>query len=101
VVTISTNGAAAHLSWPAVTVDVAGQPVAVTKYQVWRSEQPYFATVGAPYAEVSAQAFDDPGVLADTAHNVSYVVRGVSSAGVTSADSNRVAEFTFSLTPGL
>lgn len=101
VITISANGTAAHLSWPAVTLDMAGRAVTVAKYQVWRSEQPYFAPAGAPYAEVAAPAFDDPGVLADTGHNYSYVVRAVSSADVASADSNRVAEFTFGLTPGL
>lgn len=101
VVTISPNGVAAHLSWPAVTMDLTGQSVTVAKYQVWRSEQPHFAPAGAPYAEVTAPAFDDPGVLADTAHNYSYVVRAVSSADVASADSNRVAEFSFGLMPGL
>jgi hypothetical protein len=102
VVTITASGDDAVLSWPAVTKDVDGRDVTVIKYQVWRSESPYFLPEGPPWAEVTAPAtsWADAGALADVARNYSYIVRAVSAAGLTSADSNRTGEFGYTLAKG-
>lgn len=105
VVTVSTSGTDASLTWPAVLLDIDGNPVVVTTYQVWRSEVPYFApgdgSSPTPIAEVPTPGYLDPGVLADVTHNYFYIVRAGSSAGLSSSNSNRVAEFTLGLVPGL
>lgn len=87
------------LSWSAV----AG----ADQYQVWRGvNDPYFAP--APGAEctpavgcqvVTTTGFADP-LLGDPAANHSYLVRAAKSCGAVSADSNRVGEFEYALTPG-
>jgi hypothetical protein len=102
VVVISASGADAVLTWQPVTKDVDGRDITVVKYQVWRSEQPYFVPEGLPYAEVlpPSTSFTDLGALADASVNRYYVVWAVSDAGLTSADSNRTGEFGFDLTEG-
>jgi hypothetical protein len=102
VVIISASVPDAVLTWAPVTQDVDGGDIVVVKYQVWRSTQPYFNPAGLPLAEVLAPTvtFTDVGALADTSTNYYYVVRAVSEAGLTSADSNRTGEFVFDLVKG-
>lgn len=96
---IGSSGADVVLSWSAV----AG----ADDYQVWRGvDNPYFApapgaecTTAAGCQVVATTGFTDP-VLGDSAANHSYLVRAAKSCGAVSADSNRVGEFEFGLTPG-
>jgi hypothetical protein len=101
-VTIAASGSAATLSWQPITLDVNDNPVTVTKYEVYRSLSPFFSPSGAPYAVVDAPAttFPDSGVLADVSQNYYYVVRALSAAGISSADSNRTGEFGYTLVKG-
>lgn len=109
-VSIQSNGDALVLSWQAVTHDVAGQATLVTSYRVWRGRPPYFdpalpdcdcvniATVtGLTYTDT-----DDDGanVIGDVNANYTYVVKAFNAIGE-SADSIRVGEFDFALTPGV
>lgn len=87
---IPTGTTNVELSWPAVD--------GATGYRVWYSEQPYFSPAGTPDPQ-AATTFTHSGVAGDVAYNYFYVVRAVNADGE-SANSNRVGEFTFGLTPG-
>ncbi len=85
--------------WDAVTLDVNNNPVTISKYQVWPGATPYFDPVLPAPAETTGLEYRDSGVLGVVdAHY--YVVRAVSTAALSSANSNRTGEFTFSLTKG-
>jgi len=86
------NASDLRLSWLHAPVYV--------RYDIWRSETPYFTRMGAPRASVTASPwqYDDAGALGDPAHNYFYVVQGVAEDG--RAYANRVGEFDFALTPG-
>lgn len=92
------------LTWPPVTQDVNGNPMTVSRYEVWRSLSPYCVPgdaacptplvanhPGSPFLDVDAAATDTP---------CFYQVRAVSGAGMASAASNRVGKFGFGLAPG-
>jgi hypothetical protein len=91
-VTIRSEGADARLTW---THDTGNQV-----YVLHRSTEPYF-TPSTLTREGQANAapweFLDPGVLDDPGANY-YMVRPACGAAWT--DTNRVAEFSFTLTPG-
>ena len=99
---IAATGIDVRLTWPKVTYNVNNRATTATKYQVYRSLQPYFtpgdASSPTPVAEVTATEYMDWGVINDpTAYY--DVVRAVNVAGP-SADSNRVGKFSFTLVPG-
>ncbi len=95
VIKVLVSGANALVDWEPVTLDVDGGAITVTKYQLWRSTNPYFTPGGTPSAEVAAPAtsYTDPGVVADPDSNWYYIVRAVSAASLSSANSNRAGEF--------
>jgi len=70
------------------------------RYDIWRSEQPYFTRMGPPRATVDASPwqYEDADAVGDVAHNYFYLVQGVAEDG--RAYANRVGEFDFALTPG-
>ena len=101
-VTISISSNHPVLTWPPVTLDTNGAPVTITKYQVWRSQQPYFVPGAAPDFEVAGTTttFTDPDAITGQGLHHTYIVRTLSATGLTSGDSNRPATFTFQLVRG-
>lgn len=101
-VTMTADTPNVTLSWDPVTTDTAGNPITVSKYEVWQSTQPYFTPSDASsptvYQDVTALPFLDP--LLTVANAYFYVVRAVSSTGQVSSSSNQVAQFTFELVKG-
>ena len=93
------------LTWNHVTQDLAGQPITVIAYRIYRSSTPYFPpavpwqTVSGPFgATVTVQAADlgTPGL---TIYNV-VAVADVGAVSVPSSASLTVAKFEFTLSPG-
>jgi hypothetical protein len=71
-----------------------------TRYQIWRSTQPYFTPTGSWYDEVSIAPWEfDDNALGNIDVNYFYLLRGELSGGEPTT-SNRVGEFDFALTPG-
>jgi hypothetical protein len=107
VVTIARSGSGMQLTWPHVTQDVLGNPVAVTSYEVWRSTKPYFLpVVGDPdigkLIDVLPPFGSTVSASVGTELNGSinyYLVRAVAGATV-SNPSNRVGVFMFGVVPG-
>ncbi|HFQ95758.1 MAG TPA: hypothetical protein ENK30_04215 [Anaerolineae bacterium] len=91
-VTATAQGGNVRLSWTHSAI--------YARYDIWRSESPYFTRMGTPRATVDAAPwqYDDVGALGDPGHNYFYVVQGVAADG--RAYANRVGEFDFALTPG-
>ena len=97
VVTISRSGPDVVLNWPAVTLDIGGNPTTVTGYEVHRSTSAYFTpdattllgTVGTP-------GFTDPNVIGPVVSNFYYLVKAVGSLG-NSDSSNRVGKYDYEL----
>jgi hypothetical protein len=91
-----------ELSWPHTDPNVVA-------YKVWRSTQPYFTPGDAgteildelipPYSSVVT--YIDSGIVGDPSTNYFYGVIAVNGFGLSSALSNQVGEFDFSLTPGI
>jgi uncharacterized repeat protein (TIGR01451 family) len=103
-VSISASGGSdVQLTWPPVTEDVEGYPIAVDHYEVWRSKQPYFApgdiSSPLPIATPAANTFTDSSVLHSSIQYY-YVVKAVSASMQASAISNRVGKHTFTMVPG-
>jgi hypothetical protein len=90
-----------ELSWPHTDPNVVA-------YKVWRGTQPYFTPGDAgteildelipPYSSVVT--YTDSGAVGDPNTNYYYGVMAVNGFGLSSALSNRVGEFDYSLTPG-
>ena len=104
---------------PAVGIQVSGGDVLLSwthraansgGYDVWYSTDPYFTPgtdCAAPPAGLACQhvaapgaTFPHTGAAADTAHNYTYIVLGINTAGARSSGSQRAAEFSFTLVPG-
>ena len=82
-----------QLSWTAVAD--------ATEYHIYRAgNDPYF-TPATIYATTGASPWSDPDTnsIGDVATNYTYVMRAANSCGE-GADSGRVGEFDFSITPG-
>jgi hypothetical protein len=97
VASIRASGTAALLAWPAVTKDAAGNPITVSRYDVWRNTTtPYFTPGGTPAGQTTGLSWSDAGAMtaADTRF---YAVTAVDSAGRQGAGSNRTGKFTFGL----
>lgn len=96
VVSISNGGGDVTLSWPAVNDDLFGYPVGISRYQVWRSAEPY-----CPAGTACATLIAEPALTfyADGSATMMefYTVTAVSSTEVPSPDSNEVGKFSFSL----
>ena len=91
-----------QITWNPVTLDVKEHPTTITEYQVYGSQDPYFAPSGTPLGEPATTTFDHTGIL-PTMTNWYYVVRAVNVIGASDSDpvaTQRVARFTFGLTPG-
>jgi hypothetical protein len=101
-VTIAPSGTNVSLSWLPVSLDVQGNPVSVSKYQVFRSSRPYFKpgdwSSVLPQEEPTVSPYLD-GVLSQV-NAYYYVVKAVSVAPEASASSDAVGKFTFQLVPG-
>lgn len=97
---------AVYLNWPDVIQDEASQPITISSYRIYRSNDPYFAPTGAArIATTSASELTDndingADVIGDPNHNYFYVVRAVDAAGSLSVASNRAGKFDFALVPG-
>jgi|GEM_PF-3565791 len=97
-----------ELTWPHITRDSAGNPLAVARYDVWRNVAPYFTASGETYTSVvpsaSAQAGDPiiftEGSAAAANTSYAYVVKAISVIGRPSTASNRTASFTYGLVAG-
>lgn len=103
-VSIALSGTDVVLTWPPVTQDVNGNPVTVSRYEIWRSLSAYCVPGDAAcptplVADHPGSPFTDVGAAA-TATPYFYQVRAVSGAGMASAASNRVGKFGFGLEPG-
>lgn len=73
----------------------AGEPTA----NIYRAaDDPYF-TPGAAYAGGVSSGWPDAGATGDPAHNYTYIIRAQGDCGE-SANSQRLGEFDFALTPG-
>lgn len=97
-----TPGRRLQLTWPPVTLDMRGQTITVTAYNIYRSAQPYFAPGprATPYAAaVPGPTFVDPeaSVIATPGTGTYYLLRATHQ-GAVSEPSNRVAAFVFPLT---
>ncbi len=104
VVVAGRSGNAVTLTWTHASANVS--------YQVWRDSAPYF-TPGSSGTSIAsgmppapnctngggAILCTDAGAIGDPASNHFYVIRAFNAAGAT-ADSNRVGEFDFAITPG-
>ena len=96
------NGDDVRFTWPNVTLDTSPATTTVLRYQVYRSELPYFepgdGSSPLPKDQPTALTYDDVGVMSSpTAYY--YLWRAVNAVGP-SADSKRTGKFTFTLTPG-
>ncbi len=104
-VIIERDGDDVVLSWLPVTEDVNGNPITVSRYEVWRSLSPYCipgeAACPAPLEEDEPgdTSFVDAGAALTTTPYF-YQVRAVSAAGVISVSSNEAGKFGFALAPG-
>lgn len=105
------NGHDVDLSWDHVGETTLGNPLNVIRYEIWRSDEPYFYAQdlgGAPYAEVVVSPstpagelilFTDEDALAVSGAHY-YLVRAIGDNGLPSANSNRIGVFVVGLTPG-
>lgn len=91
------------LDWKEVTTNAQGNPTVVTRYQVFRSEEPYFDPNPTPDTGNMVEEPMEPGYkhtgAMNSLVNYYYIARAVNIAGP-SADSNRVGKFSFQLIPG-
>lgn len=86
---IATSGATVTLTW------TAGEPTA----NIYRGQDDPYFTLGAVYAGGVSSGWTDTGAAGNPAHNDTYVIRAQGGCGE-SADSRRLGEFDFALTPG-
>ncbi len=94
IVTVACSGADVVLTWMADPANA--------RYQVWVSTDPYLDpdNPGGVTPIVTADTtYTDTGAAASLINHF-YVVRGLNACAVASANSARVGEFTFGLTPG-
>lgn len=97
VVSITASGANALLSWAAVTKDGNGNPITVSRYDVWRGASPYFTPGGIPAGQVTGTSWTDMGALSANDARY-YLVTAVDSSGRQGLASNRTGKFSFGLT---
>jgi hypothetical protein len=104
VVTIAIATPNIVLSWPPVTNDGQGHAVTVVRYEVWRSDKPYFVpgdiSSPTPVSQPLTPGYVDTGAATDITTNYAYIVRAVNQYGKVSVPSNRRMEFGFALIPG-
>ncbi len=86
---IATSGATVTLTW------TAGEPTA----NIYRGQDDPYFTPGAVYAGGVSSGWTDTGAAGNPAHNDTYIIRAQGGCGE-SADSRRLGEFDFALTPG-
>jgi hypothetical protein len=99
VTSIAIAGNGAQLIWNPVTQDINSNPTTITKYQVYGSQNPYFAPSGTPLGEPTATEFTHGGGPTDTT-NWYYVVRAVNVIGPSDNSDRRTGRFGYSLAPG-
>jgi parallel beta-helix repeat protein len=90
-----------HLSWTAVSLDIAGHSKTTNHYIIYRVTDPGVAigdldSVGMSYDE----EYVDPSSSGNTGVQYFYVVKAVDCDGSKSSESNRVGEFDRTLTSG-
>ena len=83
-----------------MTQDENGQPLSGVTYNVYRSEDPYFTSGGAPYDTTGDTTYTDSGVLAGSAANYYYTVTAVDGSGQESDVPAGVAFFQYATVPG-
>jgi hypothetical protein len=86
------------LTWPAVDRDAGGKFTVVTKYQVFRSEQPYFDPASITPTETTATEYHHYGAINDLT-NYFYIIRAENIIGP-SDNSKQLGKFTFQLETG-
>ena len=108
VLSIALPAADVALTWPHITLDICGQPVPVTDYEVWRDATPYRVTASTPIGHVTVS----PGTLANTIFGFTeapptpeagpavYRIVAVATDGRRSGFSNPKAAFSYRLVPG-
>jgi hypothetical protein len=98
VVSIGRSGNDVVLNWPAVSLDIDGQPTTVTGYEVHRhTTDPYFAPgAGTLVWSGALLTYSDVGVLGDETVDHFYLIRALNAVGA-SAPSNRVGEVEYRL----
>jgi len=100
---VSMAGDSLLLSWDPVTVDTAGNEVAISYYEVFRDTIPYFTpslvnriatTINTTYLDVT------PGLVGDVSVNYFYAVSARDTNGKVSAPSIQVCEYDMILPQG-
>ncbi len=105
-----TNTVNAKLSWPHVQTDIAGNPITVNRYYIYRDTSPYQAptatqllTIDGPFTPGDVIHIDSSAV-GNASQNYYYYVRAAVTdnygGDILSAFSNHVGEFDFTLVPG-
>lgn len=86
------------LTWSPVTQDVAGSPITITNYSVYRHTVPHFFVGGlAPIASPSGTSYTDPARAGDPAVNYFYRIVAVSATQGSSGPSAPVGEFDYQM----